>query len=146
MKVEFHSGVADRVSHACRLLRKAHAAGARVAVCGAASWLDALDSQLWTFEALSFVPHVRRRRGEAHRDLLERTPVWLTDDPAQAPGATVLLNLGPDMAPGWERFDRILEIVEDDPSDSEAARRRWRQYATHEGAVMIHHSPGTRIT
>ena len=32
MKVEFHSGVAEPLAHTCRLLRKAHAAGARVVV------------------------------------------------------------------------------------------------------------------
>jgi DNA polymerase-3 subunit chi len=144
MKVEFHSGVADKLAHACRLLRKAHAAGARVAVCGDAEVLDALDVRLWSFEPLSFVPHVRCRIGDTVRSHLDRTPVWLTDEPARAVAATVLLNLGPERVTGWERFDRVLEIVQDAPADGEAGRRRWREYAAHKGVEMIHHSLGAR--
>ena len=43
MQVDFHSGVTDKVGHACRLLRKAVRQGARVQVCGEPAELDALD-------------------------------------------------------------------------------------------------------
>ena len=143
MKIEFHSGVRDKLEHACRFLRKAQAAGARVAVCGDAALLDRLDAGLWTFDAQSFVAHVRRRAGSALRPGWERTPAWLVDDASLAPGAQVLLNLGPDMAPGWERFERVIEIVESTDEDSRAARQRWRRYGEHAGAELVHHDFGS---
>jgi DNA polymerase-3 subunit chi len=142
VKVEFHSGVPDKLAHACRFLRKAHAAGARVAVCGDGPTLDRLDVALWTFDALSFVPHVRWRAGMTSRPGWERTPTWLVDDPAAAQGAPILVNLGPAMAPGWDRFERVIEIVEAAPEDSQAGRQRWRRYAEHGGAELVHHALG----
>ncbi len=142
MKVEFHSGVADKLSHACRFLRKAQAAGARVAVCGDAALLDRLDLALWTFDALSFVPHVRWRAGAQLRPGWERTPIRLVDDPAMAPDARILVNLGPDMASGWERFERVVEIVEANDDDSRAGRQRWRRYSGHDGVDLVHHALG----
>ena len=142
MKVEFHSGVPDKVEHACRFLRKAQMAGARVAVCGDAALLDRLDGSLWTFDALSFVPHVRRRAGGELRPGWERTPTWLVDDVGLAPDARILVNLGPEMATGWERFERVIEIVEASDEDSRAGRQRWRRYGEHAGAELVHHALG----
>ena len=142
MKVEFHSGVPDKLAHACRFLRKAQAAGARVAVCGDAAMLDRLDVALWTFDALSFVPHVRWRDGMEARAGWHRTPIWLVEAPAAGGGAQVLVNLGHAMVPGWDRFQRVIEIVEAAPEDSQAGRRRWRSYAEHGGVELVHHALG----
>jgi DNA polymerase-3 subunit chi len=57
--IEFYSGIADKAHHALRLLRKAQAKGARVAVVGDAAALRRLDADLWTSDARDFVPHVR---------------------------------------------------------------------------------------
>ena len=143
MKVEFHSGVPDKLEHACRFLRKAQAAGARVAVCGDAALLDRLDASLCSFDALSFVPHVRRRGGSVLQPGWERTPTWLVDDVALAPAETrVLVNLGPAMVDGWERFERVIEIVEATDEDSRAGRQRWRRYGEFGGAELVHHALG----
>ena len=142
MKVEFHSGVHDKLAHACRFLRKAQAAQAKVVVCGEAALLDRLDVTLWTFDALSFVAHVRLRAGQARRPGWSRTPTWLVDAAASAPAAQILVNLGPDLAPGWQGFERVVEIVEQEPGDSLAGRRRWREYATHPGIELVHHALG----
>ena len=58
-EVEFHTGVADPVGFACRLLRKAYRQGARVLVTAPGPRLGELDRALWTFEERDFVPHVR---------------------------------------------------------------------------------------
>ncbi len=107
VRVEFHSGVADKLGAACRFLRKAQAAGASVVVCGDRATLDRLDAALWTFDPLSFVAHARVR-GVAPATALARTPTWLVDDPAAVGQREILLNLGPDMAAGWEQFERVV--------------------------------------
>jgi DNA polymerase-3 subunit chi len=145
MKVEFHSGVADKLGVACRFLRKAHAAGARVVVCGDSGMLDRLDAALWTFEPLSFVPHGRLRRGASVPAALARTATWLVDDPAAAPAREILLNLGPVMVEGWEHFTRVVEIVSNDPADADAGRQRWRRYGEQPGVERIHHARGATV-
>ena len=144
MKVEFHSGVAEPLGHTCRLLRKAHAAGARVVVHGPGAVLDRLDQQLWTFDALSFVPHLRLRGGARPQPQQMRTPTWLVDDIAAVGERDVLVNLGDDMVDGWETFARIIEVVPADAQASAAARQRWRRYAAREGVELVHHAVGER--
>jgi len=142
MKVDFHTGVADKLDHACRLLRKSQAAGAQVVVSGDRALLDRLDAALWTFDALSFVPHVRlraqARTGAAHG----RTSLWLADEPLCALHRSVLVNLGPDMAHGWQEFERVIEVVQADDDDSAHGRRRWRHYAGHAGVELSNHARG----
>jgi DNA polymerase III subunit chi len=144
VKVEFHSGVAEPLDHACRLLRKAHAAGARVVVHGPPALLDRLDQQLWTFDALSFVPHLRLRgaaRPAAHQ---ARTPAWLVDDVSAVNERDVLVNLSDEMIVGWETFARVIEVVPADAQASAAARQRWRRYGERDGVERVHHAVGER--
>lgn len=140
MKVEFHSGVAEPLAHTCRLLRKAHAAGARVVVHGPGALLNQLDQALWTFDALSFVPHVRLRAGARPSAQQARTPTWLVDDVTAVPERDVLLNLGSTMVEGWEQFARVIEVVPADEAAIQAGRQRWRSYKAREGVELVNHS------
>jgi DNA polymerase-3 subunit chi len=143
VKVEFHSGVTEPLAHACRVLRKAHLAGARVVVHAPQAELQQLDQMLWSFDALSFVPHVRLRAGERPAAAQARTPVWLVDDVASVPDRQVLLNLGSDMVDGWQSFARVIEVVPAQEQASTAARRRWRRYAEEPGVELLHHALGS---
>lgn len=140
MKVEFHSGVAEPLAHTCRLLRKAHAAGARVVVHGPSALLNQLDQALWTFDALSFVPHVRLAAGKRPSAQQARTPAWLVDDVAAVPERDVLVNLGSTMVEGWEAFARVIEVVPAEESAVQAGRQRWRRYKACESVELINHS------
>ena len=126
--VEFHSGVADKLGYTCRLLRKAYRAGNRVVVAGAADQLARLDGLLWTFETGEFVPHARLRAGEVPGPQVLRAPIWLADAPGETAPREVLVNLGPDLAAGYQRFPRVIEIVAEPADDVLAGRQRWRQY------------------
>jgi DNA polymerase III subunit chi len=143
VKVEFHSGVDDKQGHACRLLRKSQATGTPVVVAGERALLDRLDLALWTFDALSFVPHVRQRAGAAPGPVHARTPVWLADEPPRCPQRAVLVNLGPQLAEGWDRFERVIELVDASDADRASGRERWRTYAAHQGVELVHHARGS---
>ncbi len=93
-ELAFHTGLTDKLGYTCRLLRKAYRQGAKVQVRGDGELLSRLDPLLWTFEQLEFVPHLRLRAGQKIDRELARTPIWLVDDAAQAPEASVLVNLG----------------------------------------------------
>ncbi len=144
MKVEFHSGVAEPLAHTCRLLRKAHAAGARVVVHGPGALLNQLDQALWTFDALSFVPHVRLRAGARPSAQQARTPTWLVDDVSAVPDRDVLVNLSPHIVDGWESFARIIEVVAADEPSVAAGRQRWRQYGLRAGVERVNHAVGSQ--
>ncbi len=140
MKVEFHSGVTEPLAHTCRLLRKAHAAGARVVVHGPGALLNQLDQALWTFDALSFVPHVRLRTGACPSAQQARTPTWLVEDVSAVPDREVLLNLGSTMVEGWEGFARVIEVVSAEEPAIQAGRQRWRSYKARDGVELVNHS------
>ncbi len=98
--VEFHHGMSDKLSYACRLLRKAYKSGAGVLVTGDASTLKSLDRQLWVFDEQEFLPHVLATPGQDMPARLHDTPVWLAPHglDQQAPGRrSILVNLGPEM-------------------------------------------------
>jgi DNA polymerase-3 subunit chi len=139
-EVSFHTGVADVLGYACRLLRKAVKKGSRVAVCADAALLQQLDIALWTFDPLDFTPHRRLGPGPAPAARFAPTPVWLIDGEAlrASPVHEVLVNLGAEPAPGFESFERVLEIVGRDADAARAGRRRWRHY-TERGYAIVHH-------
>lgn len=139
-EVAFHFNVPDKLGYACRLLRKAHAAGGRIGVVGPQDLLGALDQALWSFSALDFVPHCL---ASAPAPLLAATPIVLATDSAQLPPAQVLVNLGAAVPPGFERFERLIELVDTSDADRAPARQRWRHYAER-GYVMQRHDLAAR--
>jgi DNA polymerase-3 subunit chi len=138
--VEFHSGIADKLGYACRLLRKAQAQGARVVVTGDAAALRALDERLWTFEPLSFVAHAVLAPGRPVPErLLQPTPIWLVEPGAELPHREVVVNLGPHALPDAAACCRMIELVADDASERAAGRQRWRAYEG-QGCTIRHHA------
>ena len=127
-EVAFHFNVPDRLVYTCRLLRKAYAAGGRTAVVGTDEQLQALDQALWTFSALDFIPHCL---ASAAPDIVSRTPVVLAPNAQAVADAQVLVHLGTEVPAGFERFERLIELVGADPEDLAQGRLRWRHYAAH---------------
>jgi DNA polymerase-3 subunit chi len=127
-EVAFHTGIADPLDYACRLLRKAYRAGARVAVHAEAPFLDRLDQALWTFEPLEFVPHVLLPRDQADAARLARTPVLLVRPGAAAPRRPVAVEIGAAAVPEVSAHERVIAIIGLDPAQREAGRARWKEY------------------
>ena len=137
-EIAFHFNAPDKLAYACRLLRKAVNSGARVVVTGEASALQSLDSLLWTFSPLEFVAHCRA--GSPVEQLMA-SPVVLAaqlDGGPELPHHQVLLNLGDDVARGYERFERTIEVVSLDEQDRQNARHRWKHYADRGYAITRH--------
>jgi DNA polymerase-3 subunit chi len=126
--LEFHTGIADPLGYGCRLLRKAHRRGLKVVVTGEPERLTRLDTLLWTFEQLEFVPHARLRAGERPERTLQRTPIWLADRGADWPTCDLVVNFGAAALDEPQRFERVIEIVGDGDDERQAGRARWRQY------------------
>jgi DNA polymerase III subunit chi len=82
-----------------------------------------LDLAIWTRDKLSFVPHVR-----CGHPLANATPLLIGSDPDALASHDVLINLDAECPPCFSRFDRLLEVVSQDPADRQAARQRYRYY------------------
>lgn len=136
-QVEFHTGVADPVHFACRLLRKAYRKGVRVLVTAPGPVLASLDRELWTFDERDFVPHLRVVASTAP-DAAARTPIWLTEGRVPDGAPAVLVNLGAEPPPDLAPFERVIEIVSRDADDEAAGRARWRTYKAR-GLDVRHH-------
>jgi DNA polymerase-3 subunit chi len=134
--VEFHFNAPDKVGYACRLLRKAVGKGAKLVVTGEPALLRELDSALWTFSPLEFIPHCYGPA--AGPEMRAASPVVLTDSAQAAPHQQVLVNLGAAVPEGFERFERLIEVVTIDEEDRQQARQRWKHYADRGYAIRRH--------
>lgn len=134
--VAFHFGAPDKIAYACRLLRKATATGAKVAVMASASDLRNLDVSLWGVGATDFVTHCDRTSGETMR---VNSSVALCASLSESPsGVKVLVNLDQVFPEGFETFERVIEVVSTDEDDRALARERWKTY-TRMGYTIIRH-------
>lgn len=124
-EVAFHFNAPDKLSYACRLLRKAYLRGARVAVLVDEKDRGALDAALWTTVVGDFTPH-SGPNDPPH--VQARSPIHIATDASPRNGATVLVNLCAGMPAGYQGFARVIEVVTADVHDRELARERWRHY------------------
>ena len=133
-EIAFHFNAPDKLAYACRLLRKAYGSDAKVVVVGPAHDLASLDQALWTFSAVDFVPHSHAQEGGA-----QAAPIVLAAAANDASAhSQVLLNLGDGVPEGFERFERLIEVVTLDDEDRRGARGRWKHYADRGYAITRH--------
>ena len=132
----FHFGAPDKLAYACRLARKAVGSGAKVVLVADAGAVAQLDADLWALSATDFLPHCVATGAGA---MQSHSPVVLVTHAAQAPEHTgVLVNLTDTVPDGFERFDRLIEVVSTDADDRNIARGRWRYY-TEQGYPITRH-------
>jgi len=120
--IDFYFNAQDRLQVACRLAGKAMKQNQRMLIYAPDSELAArIDKMLWTWPATGFVPHCA-----VHAPLARDTPVLIGQREETPEGCEVILNLGTECPPHFERFPRLLEVV--DEAGREAGRNRYRFY------------------
>ncbi len=119
---------------ACRLADKAYSLGHTVYLCaGSEARAAALDDLLWTFRQDSFVPHERYPLvGE------EGSPVLVGAATPAMVEAQVLINLTDSLPEGFERYQRVVELVDQHPDVLAQSRERFRQYRERGCAPETH--------
>jgi DNA polymerase III subunit chi len=124
-RIDFHTNIADKLTYACRLARKAHASKAKVVLLAeSAEQAAQLDEALWTIGDTDFIPHVM-----AGDPLAADTPVIVTDsDDAQLPHHDMLVNLTRRTPANFAQFARVFEIISTDEQDAAAGRKRYAAY------------------
>ena len=129
--IDFYFNADDRLSIACRLAGKAVQQSQRVLVYAPEPELaQKIDRMLWTWQAVSFVPHCHA--GDA---LADETPVLIS---SEFQNREVLINLGPECPPFFERHERLLEVVTREEEDRARARARLRFYRDRGYSIRNH--------
>jgi len=122
--IDFYFNAEDRLQVACRLAGKAMKQNQRLLIYAPdAETANRIDKMLWTWPAIGFVPHCAM-----HAPLAAETPVLIASGEEAPATCEVLLNLGADCPPHFERFARLLEVVGTDEEDKEKGRGRYRFY------------------
>jgi len=109
---------------ACRLADKAYGLGHTVYLyAGSEAQAAALDDLLWTFRQDSFVPHERYPAAAT-----ASSPVLVGVAAPTTVSAQVLINCADRLPEGFERFERIVELVDQQAETLASSRERFRQY------------------
>lgn len=146
--VAFHTGVADPVGHALRLIRKALSLGSRVLLIGEEPVLRELDEQLWTADPGSFMAHAHWSPQSRDHSAVRHAPVWLMSAqgaaghgaPMEVPTEPqVLINLGLPVPANADRFDKVIEVVSTDADSRAQGQQRWRRWRDN-GVTPLHHA------
>ncbi len=132
--IDFYFNAADRFQVACRLAGKALAQKKRMLIYAPeAETAGRIDKLLWTWPAIGFVPHCA-----PHDPLAPETPILIGCDAETPLECELILNLGEDCPPHFERFERLLEVVPAEEAGRQAGRRRYRFYQSR-GYKISHH-------
>lgn len=124
------------LSAACRIAEKAFSAGHRIHIhMNNEIDCEKLDALLWTFRDRSFIPH-------------EISPVPIADCPVtisseksleMTSGHTdMLVNVSDQQVENFKQFQRIAEIIDNQPEAIVAGRERYRFYREN-GLDPQHH-------
>ena len=112
----------QRLQVAARLADKAFQRGHRIFIHAAdEAQARTLDELLWSFRPASFLPH--GLQGQEHSDTIAigwgQEPLDHND---------LLINLQLDIPPFFSRFQRVAEVVTQDPHSLQALRESWKFY------------------
>ncbi|HRD49527.1 MAG: DNA polymerase III subunit chi [Candidatus Competibacter sp.] len=119
---------------ACRLADKAYRLGHTVYLFASSEARAAmLDDLLWTFRQDSFVPHERYPLTGT-----EGSPVLIGTAPPAEVAAQVLINCTDALPEGFERFERVVELVDQRPEVLAQSRARFKQYRERGCAPETH--------
>jgi DNA polymerase-3 subunit chi len=140
-KVDFYTGVKDKLQTACLLSHKAMQNNLRVLLhTPDASISDTLDQMLWQYPPTSFIPHCRSNEPAA-----ADSPVIITHQSEPFPHSVLLISLHTTHLPFFSRFERVIEIVSQNAEDAKLGRERYGFYRER-GYEMRHFDLSKKIS
>lgn len=123
-KVDFYSGVEDKLRTACQLSHKAMQNGLRVLIhTPDEKMAEAIDKLLWQYPATAFMPHCRNEDSAA-----AEMPVVISHLSEPFAHSEVLVSLHDSCLPFFSRFERVIEIIGKDNEDARLGRERYGFY------------------
>ncbi len=128
----------ERYIVACKITEKAYKLGKRVFILtNTAEESQALDNLLWSFKQGSFIPH----------EIVDSTQPQIADTlpnsvligtSTSTTSATVLINLSTELPDNMDRFERIVEIIDQDMQIKQAGRQRYKAYQSRNFQLKTH--------
>ncbi len=116
---------------ACRIAEKAFSAGHRIHIhLKSTEDCEKLDELLWTFRDRSFIPH------EISSLPMENCPVTISPKIGRG-HPDMLLNVTDEIPENYMQYQRIAEIIDNNPESIHAGRERYRFY--RESGLDPHH-------
>lgn len=114
----------------CTLTNKAIQGGHQVYIhAQGADHSQQLDDWLWTFQDVSFLPHACIDvQAVAQQDYDQPTPVLIGHDDPPSALHDIMINMTNEVPFFFGRFDRLIEIVSQQPEQRDRARERYRFY------------------
>ena len=132
-----NSNQMERLQLICKLSEKAIGRAQKVCIYGdSVEELQQLDHSLWDFRAISFVPHKLLPQGYVTSGLDNEAVHLSCNEPAA--DRTLLINLASEVPSFFSRFERTLEIINDEPDIKTSGRLRYRYYQQR-GYPLQHH-------
>jgi DNA polymerase-3 subunit chi len=124
----------------CRLIEKAFRQGHTIFVrTGSEAETNLFDDLLWTFRQGSFVPH------ELVTDPDREAPVVIGHEAPPVDMHDVMVNVGLELVPGFEAFERVAELVDQDEAVRQAGRLRYKSYQS-QGYPLHTHQLDTTVS
>lgn len=113
-----------RQVYMCRLADKAWRMGHRIWIhVPAAARAEMLDERLWTFSQGSFLPHERAEDGAIDSECPVILGAGEPDGERQ-----LLINDAVEVPPFFSRFERVAEVINQDPESKTGGRARYAFY------------------
>lgn len=119
------TSIEQRHQFACRLVEKAYKNNHKVYLHGNdLEHTHTLDHLLWSFRASSFIPH----QLESENQTMEGSPVIIGADNAPNGFIDIMINLSNQVPSFFSRFERVIEIVTQEPEVTQSTRESYRFY------------------
>ena len=135
-QVDFHilqdTSVEARWLYVCRFIEKVERLGHQIlVVVNTQEEAQELDDLLWSFKPESFIPH-QIIGGD------EEAKVEISFDGNLGEHRDVLINLSSNIPQDFSRFERLVEIVIQEPKILETTREHYRFYKQQGYAITQH--------
>ncbi len=139
-RVDFYllssDGKQEREKLACRLTEKAWKLNHKIYLHSDLETESRhLDNLLWSFRSESFVPH------DLLENSTEETPVSVLLGHQEEPSLSdhdILINLSETVPSFFSRFERVIEIINEDENIRKAGRDRYRFYQQRGYSLNTH--------
>ncbi len=125
-----------RLLFCCALIEKLHAKNHRAYVhCQNEAEALAFNDLLWAYKDIGFIPH-----GLAGEHPASDCPIQIGFDnpPADFQDILILLKISPELPDFYSSFNRIVEIVDQNPETKETLRMHYQVYRAQGCEIKTH--------
>ncbi len=124
----------ERLRFACRLLEKAYLQNHRIYInTNNETEARLLNDLLWTFRDVGFVPH-----GLVGEQNTEKASVQIGYSKNPKLHKDILLNLTQEIPEFYTEFERVIEIIPEQPEWKNKARENFKKYKENNHQIETH--------